>query len=143
MPLTSILLILLAAAWQGNSVVLKPCPESPNCVNTYQEDDKHSPMTPLPVYGSIQESMQLLTQMIEEMPRTTLVRMDSTYLHVEFKIALFGFIDDVEFQVIDQNIHFRSASRKGYYDLGVNRNRMEDIQQAWKDITDNKKSDKP
>jgi uncharacterized protein (DUF1499 family) len=40
-----------------------------------------------------------------------------------------GFVDDVQF-LIDESprvIHVRSASRDGYWDLGVNRRRIETI----------------
>jgi uncharacterized protein (DUF1499 family) len=39
------------------------------------------------------------------------------------------FIDDVEFVFDDETktVHFRSASRTGYSDFGVNRRRMDDI----------------
>jgi uncharacterized protein (DUF1499 family) len=48
---------------------------------------------------------------------------------VEFRSALFRFVDDVEFVLDDSArvIHFRSASRAGYYDFGVNRRRMQEI----------------
>ena len=44
---------------------------------------------------------------------------------------MFG--DDVEFffDEADSVIHFRSASRLGYSDLGVNRRRMEGIRTAF------------
>jgi uncharacterized protein (DUF1499 family) len=47
---------------------------------------------------------------------------------VEFRTSL-GFVDDVEFYVDGSQkvIHLRSASRVGYWDLGVNRKRMESI----------------
>ena len=143
MPSTNALLFLLLALWQNDTLRLKPCPDSPNCVNTYQDDEKHSPMPALTFTSSAQNAMQLLVDIITEMPRTKVVERDSAYLHVEFKIAVFGFIDDVEFQVFNDKIHYRSASRKGYYDLGVNRNRMKDIQAAWAETTDNKKSGTP
>lgn len=54
---------------------------------------------------------------------------DETYLHYECTSLLLRFVDDVEFLFDEPGkiIHFRSASRVGYGDLGVNRRRMEDI----------------
>ncbi len=51
------------------------------------------------------------------------------YLHVEFTSLIFRFKDDTEFylSIEDAKIHFRSASRLGYSDLGANRKRMETI----------------
>ena len=44
------------------------------------------------------------------------------------------YVDDVEFYINEKNkiIHFRSASRIGYSDLGVNRKRMEEIVKMFK-----------
>jgi uncharacterized protein (DUF1499 family) len=69
-----------------------------------------------------------LKKVIEGMARTTIVRETPEYLHVEFR-TLLGFVDDGEFFVEGsrQVIHLRSASRMGYWDLGVNRRRLESI----------------
>ena len=58
-----------------------------------------------------------------------LVEEDESYLHYEFTSLLLRFVDDVEFLFDDEakTIHFRSASRTGYGDLGVNRKRMEQV----------------
>jgi len=63
------------------------------------------------------------------MPRTVIVAQTDDYLHAEFTSGLFRFVDDVEFYVDSARyeIQFRSASRTGYSDLGVNRKRMTDI----------------
>jgi len=63
------------------------------------------------------------------LPRTKLVEEDESYLHYEFSSLLLRFVDDVEFLFDDETktIHFRSASRTGYGDLGVNRQRMEQV----------------
>ena len=70
------------------------------------------------------------------MPRVTIVSERADYLHVEFRSALFRFVDDVEFFVVpsEQAIHFRSASRVGHGDLGVNRRRMELIRQRFAEV---------
>lgn len=67
--------------------------------------------------------------MVGGLPRTKLVDESDTYLHYEFTSLLLRFVDDVEFVLDDETktIHFRSASRTGYGDFGVNRRRMEDI----------------
>lgn len=63
------------------------------------------------------------------LPRTRLVDEDDSYLHYEFTTLLLRFVDDVEFLFDEttKTIHFRSASRTGYSDLGVNRKRMEQV----------------
>ena len=58
------------------------------------------------------------------------------FIHVEFTSNIFRFIDDVEFYLTEQGvIHFRSASRIGHSDLGVNRRRVEMIRIAFNNIT--------
>lgn len=107
---------------------LAPCPGSSNCVSTQSEDPKRA-MPPLPYIGSRQESMDRLLGILKEMQRTKIVVVRSTYVHAEFRSWIFGFVDDVEFSFDDsvRLVHFRSASRSGYYDFGVNRNRMKQI----------------
>jgi uncharacterized protein (DUF1499 family) len=70
------------------------------------------------------------------MPRSRLVSSRDGYLHAEFRSRLLGFVDDVEFSIdeAEQLIHFRSASRVGYSDLGVNRKRMEEFLRRYKDL---------
>jgi len=70
-----------------------------------------------------------LKTVIAGLPRTRLVEEDETYLHYEFTSLLLRFVDDVEFLLDDEmkTVHFRSASRTGHGDFGVNRRRMEDI----------------
>ena len=54
---------------------------------------------------------------------------DDNYVHAEFRSRIFRFVDDVEFffDEADSVVHFRSAARTGYSDMGVNRKRMEEI----------------
>ena len=75
------------------------------------------------------DAKAFLKSAIAGLPRTKLVEEDETYLHYEFTSLLLRFVDDVELFFDDEvkTIHFRSASRVGYGDLGVNRRRMEDI----------------
>ncbi|MEZ4679220.1 MAG: DUF1499 domain-containing protein [Caldilineaceae bacterium] len=108
----------------------KPCPDSPNCVSTQADpNDSEHYSAPFSYTGSTAEAQQKLLAVIEQLPRTTLVTVEATYLHVEFRSLIFRFVDDVEFYLDDatKTIHFRSASRLGYSDLGVNRKRMEEI----------------
>ena len=52
---------------------------------------------------------------------------NETYLASTFSNSIFGFIDDVEFKInaASGQIHVRSASRVGYCDWNVNRERTE------------------
>jgi uncharacterized protein (DUF1499 family) len=107
---------------------LVPCPSSPNCVSTKAEDAGQA-IVPFRYQKTRPEAKEALKAVIQSLPRTKLAEEDETYLHYEFTSLLFRFVDDVEFLIDDEAkmIHFRSASRTGYGDLGVNRRRMEDI----------------
>ena len=109
---------------------LQPCPDSPNCVSTFApaHDSRHH-IAPYRYSRTTSDMKTLLKTLIAGLPRTKLVGEDDTYLHYEFTSWLLRFVDDVEFLFDDETktIHFRSASRTGYGDLGVNRRRMEDI----------------
>jgi len=109
------------------------CPTSPNCVAT-QSGGPNQRMTPLRFEDSPQAAMERLKSIVAAMPRAKIVSASDQYLHAEFTSALFRFVDDVEF-LIDpgaKQIHFRSASRVGYSDLGANRRRMEAVGRLWK-----------
>lgn len=110
---------------------LASCPDSPNCVST-QSDREVSRMEPMPILGDPADVLPRLRAVLSAMPRTRIVTADDNYLHAEFTSALFRFVDDVEFFVDREQrvIHFRSASRVGKSDLGVNRQRMQAIAAA-------------
>ena len=109
---------------------LAACPDSPNCVSTLapSQDSRHA-IAPYRFSRTQSDAKAVLKTVIAGLPRTRLVEEEETYLHYEFTSLLLRFIDDVEFLFDDEAkaIHFRSASRTGYGDLGVNRRRMEDI----------------
>ena len=107
---------------------LAPCPETPNCVSTKAVDEIHR-MLPLTYSTDTKTAMRVLKQVIRSMKRTEIIAETENYLYAEFTSAFWRFGDDVEFSFDEANklIHFRSASRLGKGDLGVNRKRMEEI----------------
>jgi uncharacterized protein (DUF1499 family) len=111
-----------------NPRTLGPCPASPNCVSTQAQDEGHA-IAPIRYRKSRAEAKEALKKVIRSLPRMQLVAEDEAYLHYEATSLLLRFVDDVEFLFDDEakTIHFRSASRTGYGDLSVNRNRMEQV----------------
>lgn len=77
--------------------------------------------------------MRRLLAVLRAMPRTTVIDSGPSSLHVEFRTRILRFVDDAQFLFDDKvkTIHFRSASRIGYSDMGVNRRRMEEIRKAF------------
>lgn len=105
---------------------LRPCPTTPNCVSSDAPDQGHS-LSALPYDGTAEEAMAHARAALLAEPRTRIVEERPGYLRAEARSRLFRFVDDVEV-VVDQEAHvvrFRSASRVGRSDLGVNRRRME------------------
>ncbi len=111
---------------------LRPCPPSPNCISSFAEDDKHYTQA-FYFAGTSIGAWQALTAIIRDMERAKVISQTSTYLHVEFTSALFGFVDDVEF-LLDpkaRKIEVRSASRLGRSDFGVNSKRLKKIKKLF------------
>jgi len=104
---------------------LTPCPESPNCVSSYETDETHR-IAPLSADLAAIEAVLLGQE------RTNIVSKEGNYLYAEFTSRLMGFVDDVEFlhDPATGLTHVRSASRLGYSDLGANRERIEAIRSA-------------
>lgn len=111
---------------------LAPCSDKPNCVSTQATDAGHR-IEPLIFDTTPDDAMARLRGVLSSRPRVRIVTQTDTYLHAECTSLLFRFVDDVEFMIdrAAKVIHFRSASRAGRSDLGVNRRRMEEIRQAF------------
>lgn len=109
-----------------NNTALKDCPDSPNCVSSLAEDNRHS-IEAFRITGEVDTTWQALINMLGREQRTKLVEQLENYLHVEVTSLIFRFVDDVEFLLLphERLIHVRSASRTGYRDFGVNRKRIE------------------
>ncbi|MEL7161022.1 MAG: DUF1499 domain-containing protein, partial [Bacteroidota bacterium] len=111
---------------------LQPCPASPNCVST-QTDQADKKREPIAYSGSLAEAKAKLMKVIANLSRTKLQREEDNYLHYTFKTFPIPFTDDVEFVFDDaaKVIHYRSASRVGHSDLGVNSKRMAKVVTAF------------
>lgn len=112
--------------------MLAPCPSAPHCVSS-QGENGSGRMDPIPYTISKTGAREKLLQILRSMKRTAILSVDDNYLYAECRSALFRYVDDVEFFFDDDQklIHFRSSSRLGYYDMGVNRRRMEKIREQF------------
>jgi uncharacterized protein (DUF1499 family) len=121
--------LLASAAGPGESD-LPPCPSSPNCVSS-RDPDPARRVDPIPFRGTAAEARETLDTFLRSLSRVTIVESSESGIRAEFRTRL-GFVDDVEFRIDEAagEIHVRSASRKGYWDLGVNRRRVEAIREA-------------
>ncbi len=106
-------------------VALRPCPPTPNCVATGAADARHA-MPPLPFADTPAGAQARARAALLAEPRTRIAAEAPGYLRAEARSRLLRFVDDVEVVVDDgaRVVRFRSASRVGRSDLGVNRARM-------------------
>jgi uncharacterized protein (DUF1499 family) len=131
-PILALPLLVLLSACSGTAPdnlgihdgQLRVCPDSPNCVNSQASDARHA-IKPLPLKGSAEETQALLKALLSEEPRVSLVDEAPGYLRAEYSSKLMRFVDDVEFMIGASAVDVRSASRLGYADFDVNRERIE------------------
>jgi uncharacterized protein (DUF1499 family) len=112
---------------------LAACPDKPNCVATNDAlPDRRYP--PLKVKGDPSITWARIVETLLAQERTRKLAEESGYLHATFTSAVFEFVDDVEltFCNANQELWLRSASRKGYWDIGANSSRVEDLVEKWR-----------
>lgn len=116
---------------------LRPCPATPNCVSTEAADARHA-IPPVPFRGTPEAALANARQALLQEPRTRVVLEAPGYLRAESRSRLFRFVDDVEVGVdgTARVVRFRSASRVGRGDMGVNRKRMERFTQRFRVLDD-------
>ena len=110
---------------------LAPCPQSKrNCICSFFSSHKKHYLPPISL--SAEKFPLIWSQLMKYMEAKSEARLKKKtqfYLHYEWSSPLLGFIDDVEFlwDSHQEVLHFRSASRSGYWDLGANGSRIRRI----------------
>lgn len=101
---------------------LTACPESPNCVSSYETSEEHS-------IAALDANLGQIQQILLTIEAANIVEQSSSYIYAEFTSSLMGYVDDVEFlfDPASNQTQVRSASRIGYSDMGANRARIEAI----------------
>ena len=108
---------------------LAECGPAPNCVcsEAAENADAGHAIDALALQvDSADEVWSVLTGAIKA-AGGRVVTQSNGYLHATFTSRIFRFVDDVEFRLADDRLHWRSASRVGYSDLGANRARIENL----------------
>lgn len=108
-----------------------PCPDKPNCVSTLAVSDNHQ-IRPIFFKGAIDDAQAKLANILKSQS-AELVSDDGNVWHYVFTSSIMKFKDDffVRFDDQEKKIDLRSSSRKGYYDFGVNRKRVEKIRELF------------
>jgi uncharacterized protein (DUF1499 family) len=109
---------------------LETCPNRPNCVSSQATSPEHFVE---PFDYSKESDLETLHNLLAEMPGCRIVTTTQMYLHAEFRSRFLRLVDDFELLVDEENevIQVRSASRLGFYDLGVNRRRVESLRSLY------------
>ncbi|MBQ0711971.1 MAG: DUF1499 domain-containing protein [Porticoccus sp.] len=106
---------------------LSRCSTKPNCVCSEHIDDVGHYIEPVTnIENREMDKMPKVVSIIQNM-NGVIQRKKDNYIAATFTSSIFGFVDDFEIRT-DSNLgtlHFRSASRVGYGDGGVNRKRVE------------------
>jgi len=110
---------------------LAECPPTPNCVSSSSQDSEHQ-MAPLRFSSPPEKLIRDLKSILHKTEGARIITVEDHYIYAEFTSKVFRFVDDVEFLVDPktQTLHFRSASRVGHSDLGINRKRIESLKTA-------------
>jgi uncharacterized protein (DUF1499 family) len=129
--LVSIVVMLMSSSVRADAeTLLPPCPSSPNCVSSLATDSHR--IEPLAIRGDAKASFDRLRTVLANRKDTTIIAADDSSIRVEFR-TLLGFVDDGLFalDVSNGQIQIRSAARLGYWDLGKNRRRLEEIRSEY------------
>ena len=99
---------------------LSPCPSPAHCARANW------------AVADPEAALAALLPVIEATPRTQVLEQGGGYLHATATSALFGFVDDLELYADSTHgvLQARSMSRLGDSDLGVNGQRLTDLQQV-------------
>jgi uncharacterized protein (DUF1499 family) len=124
-------LAICAPAWGAAPSELPDCPATPNCVSSLPSADAEHRVPPLTIAGSPEAAWNGLKQVLHDWKRMAVALETDNAIHAEATSAAFRFVDDVDFRLDPAQglIHVRSASRVGYWDLGVNRRRVEELRE--------------
>lgn len=119
-----------------NRVVGSPlpnCPASPNCVisEVGGAQSAEQRVAAFRLNGDVAAAWKQLRAELVSMPRTTVVFEQADYIHAEVVSPWRVYTDDLALRLDrpQQLVHLRSSSRLGYYDFGVNRERVEALRQ--------------
>lgn len=103
-------------------------PDTPNGVST-QTTVIEKQVSPLAYKESLEASKEKIKKAIDDYGGGEIIKEEANYLYVVFTTGTMQYKDDAEFYFDDasQLIHFRSASRVGKSDMGLNKKRYETL----------------
>lgn len=105
---------------------LTPCPAWPRCVSSQAGEDAKK-VAAFHLQEPIDLNWEKVADVVEALPRTTVVTLNERYLHAEVSSPWGVYTDDLELLLASDSprLEVRSSGRIGYYDFDVNRDRVE------------------
>ena len=109
---------------------LSSCPNSPNCINSEFNKDTLHFIDSLPYQNKTIAEVTLLIRHAIQKTGGHITDINSNYIAATYTSKLFRYVDDLEIRIDSEQkvMHFRSASRVGRSDFGVNIKRIQLIQ---------------
>jgi len=108
---------------------LQACASTDNCVISERVNNHDATVDAFSFNEEKQAFIIKLTATVKSMGGVV-VKAEGDYIAATFTSKLFGFVDDLELRVSDdQQLHFRSSSRVGRKDFGANKKRIEQLKQ--------------
>ena len=113
----------------------EPLGSKPNGVSTQTADGAKSVDT-LPFKADAEATMKAIEETVASIEGSDIKTRTDEYLYAVFTTPTMKFHDDAEFWIdVDQSkVHFRSESRAGYSDMGLNRRRYERIAERYSNL---------
>lgn len=104
----------------------KDCPDRPNCISSQAAADDDHYLEPWSYEGDSSQLMEKLKEVSGAVEEVKWLASEPSYLRGVFITPIMRYPDDIEFFYDSEKdlIHFRSASRFGYSDLGANKDRL-------------------
>lgn len=105
-----------------------PLASSPNGVST-QAQNPEKLIKPLPFMESLEDTKAGIIKACKLYGDCRIVSESENYIHMVFTTGIMKFNDDVEFYMNESRlvVEYRSQSRVGYSDMGLNRERYDSI----------------
>lgn len=115
---------------------LAAMPSSPNAVSSQTEIEEKR-VEPLPFNGDLTSSKSAILKVLERYGSVEIITNSDNYIHAVHTTKTMKFRDDLEFYFAEDErvIHFRSASRVGYSDRGLNRERYQKIASSYAELS--------
>ena len=88
--------------------------------------------------SNVDKSFKELIEILKNTPRVKIINIKEDYLHALATSRIMKFIDDIEIKKSEKNniLEVKSKSRTGFYDLGVNKRRINTLHFRLIDIYD-------